>query len=124
MQQIIILDQLSQPPAVPSFLFVMRLAVPPGIRNRYAGSVSGSSYPALSTDVEESQLRAGQYIEQVATYTGSATVQTWAQANTAAGKAQIKSDLIAAYTTAQNALNASVPWAYYGVTYDGTTWSV
>jgi hypothetical protein len=37
--------------------------------------------------------------------------------------AQIKADLITRYTAAQTALNNDTSLAYYGITWDGTTWS-
>ena len=115
-------QRLSFPPDVPSFRYLLRLVVPPGLWNNYANTKDRSDFAGASAD-ETAAVLSGRYAEVIQTYVGSATVQTWAQAATAAGRTQIKADLVAALNAAQAALNGQLPWAMWGTYYDGTNWS-
>src|SRR5215207_11387377 len=98
--KIVILDPRSQPPAVPRFTYLLRLAVPRWRQAQFASAVTESRFP--NADAETlAALRAGALVERVAEYTAAAGV-TWAQMLTAtAQRAQVQADLVTALGVAQ-----------------------
>lgn len=96
--------------------YVLRLTVPAVLvgdyqaRQRRGGSVLGS----MATVAEQAEVRSGAVVEfeDVLIVDPPATM------------AAVKAALVARLTTAQAALDGSVPWAGYGQRYDGTNWTV
>lgn len=112
MRKIIILDSNPVLPGETAYRYALRADVPAARKARYANAAAASAVDDATAD-ELAALRAGAAVEKVED-------ARWPEGTSLA---QVQAALVERHGVFQQQINDANPWASYGTSWDGSTWT-